>query len=50
MIDSGAASDEDELRREVRSWVDDNWDVGLTVRQWWRRLADSGWGFPTWPP
>ena len=49
MIDSGATSDEDELRREVRSWVDDNWDVGLTVRQWWRRLADSGWGFPTWP-
>ena len=27
----------------------DNWDPGLTVREWWARLAGSGWGFPTWP-
>ena len=49
MIETGEASGEDDLRREIRSWIDDNWDMQLTVRQWWRRLADSGWGFPTWP-
>ena len=38
-----------ELRREIRSWIDDNWDDQLTVREWWRLLAHSGWGFPTWP-
>jgi alkylation response protein AidB-like acyl-CoA dehydrogenase len=37
------------LRREVRTWVEANWDDQLTLRQWWRRLGDSGWGFPTWP-
>lgn len=37
------------LRREVRAWVSDSWDPGLTVRQWWLRLAESGWGYPTWP-
>ena len=37
-----------ELRREF-VLVDDNWDDQLTVRDWWRVLADSGWGFPTWP-
>ena len=49
MIETGEASGEDDLRREIRSWIADNWDMRLTVRQWWRRLADSGWGFPTWP-
>ncbi|MEO5840928.1 MAG: acyl-CoA dehydrogenase family protein [Acidimicrobiales bacterium] len=49
MIQAGEAPDEEGLRREVRSWIDGNWDPSSTVRQWWRRLADSGWGFPTWP-
>ena len=49
MIETDTAYDEDALRREIRSWIDDNWDDRLTVRDWWRRLADSGWGFPTWP-
>jgi alkylation response protein AidB-like acyl-CoA dehydrogenase len=31
------------------SWLSANWDPKLTVRGWWARLADSGWGFPTWP-
>src|SRR5215469_2391250 len=26
-----------------------NWDPDVTVRDWWARLAGSGWGFPTWP-
>ena len=49
MVEAGTARDEDELRRELRSWIAENWDEHSTVREWWRRLADSGWGFPTWP-
>ncbi|HEV8297027.1 MAG TPA: acyl-CoA dehydrogenase family protein [Acidimicrobiales bacterium] len=49
MGEGSAAYDEAVLRREVRSWIAANWDPDLTVREWWRRLADAGWGFPTWP-
>lgn len=34
---------------EARGWFDANWDSKLTLREWWRRMADSGWGSPTWP-
>ena len=34
---------------EARSWFEEHWDPHLTLREWWQRLADSGWGFPTWP-
>lgn len=33
----------------MSAWLDEHWDPALTVREWWQRLADSGWGFPTWP-
>ena len=36
-------------RDEAQGWLNANWDPGLTVRAWWARLAESGWGFPTWP-
>jgi alkylation response protein AidB-like acyl-CoA dehydrogenase len=36
-------------RDRAQGWLGANWDPGLTVRAWWARLADSGWGFPTWP-
>jgi alkylation response protein AidB-like acyl-CoA dehydrogenase len=39
----------DDVRAEVRSWLDDNWDPDLTVADWWERLADSGWAMPVWP-
>ncbi|HKA04430.1 MAG TPA: acyl-CoA dehydrogenase family protein [Acidimicrobiales bacterium] len=39
----------DRARTEVRAWIADNWDPGLTLREWWRRLAESGWAYPTWP-
>ena len=43
-------SDAFEAAREgALSWLTANWDPKLTVREWWARLADSGWGFPTWP-
>ncbi len=38
-----------QVRAEVRTWVAEHWSPDLTVRDWWRLLADSGWGFPTWP-
>lgn len=34
---------------EFKEWLDDNWDPGLTVREWWRRLAGAGYAYPTWP-
>ncbi|HLY83669.1 MAG TPA: acyl-CoA dehydrogenase family protein [Acidimicrobiales bacterium] len=37
------------VRSEVRAWLAENWDLGCSVRQWWARLADSGWAYPTWP-
>jgi alkylation response protein AidB-like acyl-CoA dehydrogenase len=39
----------DALRVEVREWLADNWRPDLTLREWWTRLADSGWAYPTWP-
>jgi alkylation response protein AidB-like acyl-CoA dehydrogenase len=38
-----------DVRAEVRAWLDDHWDADLTVGEWWSRLADSGWAMPTWP-
>jgi alkylation response protein AidB-like acyl-CoA dehydrogenase len=35
--------------RDARAWFESSWDPDLSVGEWWRRLADSGWGFPTWP-
>lgn len=31
----------------MRTRLAEHWDADLTLREWWRRLADSG--FPTWP-
>jgi alkylation response protein AidB-like acyl-CoA dehydrogenase len=38
-----------EAREGALAWLKANWDPALTVREWWALLADSGWGFPTWP-
>ena len=34
---------------EVSAFIAEAWDPDLTMEQWWSRLADSGWGAPTWP-
>ncbi|MGH8997738.1 MAG: acyl-CoA dehydrogenase family protein, partial [Acidimicrobiales bacterium] len=39
----------DDLRDEAVQFVEENWDLDLTVGGWWERLARSGLGFPTWP-
>ncbi len=40
---------EDELGAEVRGWLAEAWDPDITVKEWWGRLAQSGYGFPHWP-
>jgi alkylation response protein AidB-like acyl-CoA dehydrogenase len=37
------------LREELRGWLGANWDPDLSLLEWRTRLADSGWGCPTWP-
>jgi alkylation response protein AidB-like acyl-CoA dehydrogenase len=39
----------DEVRKEIRSWLEKNWDPDLTVGEWWERLGLAGWVAPTWP-
>ena len=39
----------DDITVEVIAWLEQNWDPDLTVREWWQRLADSGFAAPTWP-
>jgi alkylation response protein AidB-like acyl-CoA dehydrogenase len=34
---------------EVRAFVKEAWDPAISMEEWWSRLADSGWGAPTWP-
>src|SRR3954452_13970661 len=34
---------------EVRDWLDESWATELMLREWWRRLADAGYAFPTFP-
>ena len=41
--------DADELRRELREWLEASWDPDLRLVEWRTRLADAGWAFPTWP-
>jgi alkylation response protein AidB-like acyl-CoA dehydrogenase len=38
-----------DLAREVGHWIEQNWDPQMTVAEWWRRLADAGLAYPTWP-
>src|SRR5439155_4661845 len=33
----------------ARAWFEENWDPDISLREWWARLADSGFGVPTWP-
>src|SRR5450631_4168220 len=44
-----ATTTDTSVRDELRSWLADAWDPGLSVGTWWERLADSGWAVPTWP-
>ena len=37
------------VRAEARAWLDANWDPNARLAEWRGKLADSGWGMPTWP-
>ena len=37
------------VREEARAWFQEYWSAELSLGDWWERLAESGWGFPTWP-
>ena len=39
---------EAEVRAEVREWLAANWDPDMSLLEWRRKLADSGWGMPQW--
>lgn len=39
----------DAIRQEVRAWLEENWDPNLPLVEWREKLADAGWGQPTWP-
>lgn len=41
--------DDDSVERAARDWYRSNWDPGLTVGEWFRRMFDGRWGYPTWP-
>ena len=50
--DVAAVLDGDESRAvadEARAWFEANWDPEMSLGDWWAVLAESGWGFPTWP-
>ena len=38
----------DAIRHDAAAWFAEQWDPDLTLSEWWERLAESGWGFPTW--
>jgi alkylation response protein AidB-like acyl-CoA dehydrogenase len=40
---------EDSVRTEARAWLEANWNPELGLVEWRNKLADSGWGVPTWP-
>jgi alkylation response protein AidB-like acyl-CoA dehydrogenase len=37
------------LRDEVRTWLEENWDKDMPLREWRQKLLESGWGVPTFP-
>jgi alkylation response protein AidB-like acyl-CoA dehydrogenase len=44
-----ATGELDELRDEAVAFLEEHWDLDLTLGEWWERLARSGFAFPTWP-
>src|SRR5687768_15012571 len=38
-----------ELVDELRAWLEENWDLDLTLAEWWERLGTAGWSAPSLP-
>ena len=47
MSDSVVSPDLDET---VRAWLDENWDPGLSVEDWWQKVGRAGWAAPHFSP
>jgi alkylation response protein AidB-like acyl-CoA dehydrogenase len=39
----------DDVTDRIQHWVEANWDLQLTLADWWDRLFDAGYAFPSWP-
>jgi alkylation response protein AidB-like acyl-CoA dehydrogenase len=39
----------EDVRAEVKAWLEENWNPDLTVAEWWDLLARSGYAAPTFP-
>jgi alkylation response protein AidB-like acyl-CoA dehydrogenase len=39
----------EDVRAEVKAWLEENWNPDLTVAEWWDILARSGYAAPTFP-
>ncbi|MGA1437338.1 MAG: acyl-CoA dehydrogenase family protein, partial [Ilumatobacteraceae bacterium] len=39
----------DDIRAEVRIWLESHWNPQQPLGEWWHSLAQSGWGFPDFP-
>ena len=39
---------EEQVRNEVRAWLEENWSTNLDLVEWRLKLADSGWGMANW--
>ncbi len=37
------------MAEQAGEWFEQHWDPELSLGEWWRLLAESGWAFPTWP-
>jgi alkylation response protein AidB-like acyl-CoA dehydrogenase len=42
-------SEQEDVRRDVKQWLAENWDPDLSLLEWRRKLVESGWATPTWP-
>ena len=40
---------EEQVRKDVREWLKENWSPNLDLVEWRLKLADSGWGMANWP-
>ena len=49
MTDGAQEPQAEAVRDEAKAWFEANWNPDLSLGDWWERLAESGWGFPTWP-
>jgi alkylation response protein AidB-like acyl-CoA dehydrogenase len=39
----------EDVKAEVKAWLEENWNPDLTVAEWWDILARSGYAAPTFP-